>query len=354
MRKVVLGIAAAVSLLAAPVFAHQANPEEPTDTIADIVVASATGEQPEFATLLAAVQAADPAVLEALSDPEATLTVFAPTDAAFAALAEELGEEVFGEVLADPETLTAILLYHVVGQPLDSTAVVGALDALGANREAWGIAPDAAATIETLNGQSLDIAYTEEGGITIDTANLVLEMVDIKAANGVIHVIDAVLLPETRTLAEILVEVAGAESPVMATLLTAVTAADPVVLETASDPEAQLTIFAPTDAAFAALSEALGADGLAAIVADPAQLTPILAYHVAEGVTTSSDLGAAFTESMGEAILIPTLNGAELSFTLDMENGLLLNDNVRIILTDIDAVNGVVHIIDAVLVPPTE
>ncbi len=350
MRKVVIGVFGAVaSLLVAPVMAQEMVE---TATIADIVVASATGETPEFSTLLAAVQAADPAVLEALSNPDVELTVFAPTDAAFAALAEALGEEAFNAVLADQEFLTAILLYHVVGEVLMSGDVVAELDTAAELQEAWGLM-SATVSIETLNGQSIDIAYTEEGGITVDGANLVLEMVDIEAANGVIHVIDAVILPETRTLAELAAAAAEADGAGFGTLVSLIGMAAPVVGELAADPEAEVTLFAPTDEAFAALTEALGEETINAIVSDPAQLTAILGYHVVEGRVTSTAL-AALLEENGGSVEVTTVMGASFTVTLDTERGLLINDTVRIVMTDLDAANGVIHVIDAVLVPPTE
>jgi uncharacterized surface protein with fasciclin (FAS1) repeats len=305
-------------------------------TIADIVVASATGETPEFTVLLTAVQAADPAVLEALSDPEASLTVFAPTDAAFAALIEALGEEAFGEIVADPEMLTAILLYHVLDGAVMSSDVVAALEA-----------GEGAFTVPTLLGQYLNVAATEEGGVTVDSANVVLEMVDIEASNGVIHVIDAVLVPEARTIAEIVVESAGAEEPQFTTLLAAVGAADPAVLEALSDPEAELTVFAPTDEAFAAVP----ADLLAAVLADPAMLTDILLYHVVEGTVGS----VAVVELLGEMMEaeVTMLNGDVATITVDEEGGVFIND-AEIVITDIDAVNGIIHVISAVILPPAE
>lgn len=349
MRRAVIGVFGAVaSLLVAPVMAQEMVE---TATIADIVVASATGDSPEFSTLLAAVQLADPAVLEALSNPDAELTVFAPTDAAFAALAEALGEEAFNEVLADQEFLTAILLYHVVGEVLMSSDVVAALDTAAELQEAWGLM-SATVSIETLLGQSIDIAYTEDG-ISIDGANLVLEMVDIEAANGVIHVIDAVILPETRTLAELAGAAADAGGAGFGTLVSLIGMAAPVVAELAADPEAEVTLFAPTDEAFAALTEALGEETLNAIVSDPAQLTAILGYHVVEGRVTSTALGNLLVEN-GGSIEVTTAMGASFTVTLDMERGILINDTVRIVMTDLDAVNGVIHVIDAVLVPPTE
>jgi len=365
MRKVSI-IFALLALLAMAVMPAAAQDEEP-GTIADIVVASAGAEEPEFTTLLTAVQAADPAVLEALSDPEAELTVFAPTDAAFAALAEELGAEAFNEIIADTEALTGILLFHVVEGVVLSEDVVGMLE-------------DGGFSVPSLNGQYIDIAGNAEDGITVDGANLVLEMVDIEAANGVIHVIDAVILPEARTIGEIVVETAGMEEGAeFGTLLTAVGAADEAVLTTLTDPEAELTVFAPTDAAFAALSEALGEEAFNGILEDPAALTDILLYHVLPSVAYSGDVEdllfgddmmmeeemdeetaeAEATEEMDEEEMMETAeievemaNGAMATISFDGE-GIFIND-AQIIMTDIDAANGVIHVIDAVIVPPSE
>lgn len=317
-------------------------------TIADIVVASASAETPEFSTLLAAVQAADPAVLAALSDAEGSLTVFAPTDAAFAALAEALGAEAFGAVLADQAALTNILLYHVTAGAVMSADVLAGLEAAGEGGKL---------SVKTLQGQHIDVMATE-GGVSIDDANLVLEMVDIEASNGVIHVIDAVILPESRTIAEIVVESAGdMEAPEFATLLAAVQAADPAVLETLSNADLDLTVFAPTDAAFAALGE----ETINAVLADQALLTSILLYHVvppAGDDATSIDfatVAAALTadDAPEGGLDVPTaLEGQSLNFSLDMDGNAVINDSVMIVAYDIDAANGIIHVIDAVLLPP--
>ncbi|HYO89484.1 MAG TPA: fasciclin domain-containing protein, partial [Candidatus Limnocylindrales bacterium] len=328
MRKFLLiAVVLLVGVLAAvPAFAQD-------QTIADIVVASATADVPEFSTLLTAVQAADPGVLAALSDPEAALTVFAPTDAAFAALAESLGEEAFAAVLADPAALTSILLFHVVDGRVGSADVVAALEA-----------NEGAFAVPSLNGQYIDISE-DMGVIYIDGAPLNLEMVDIEASNGVIHVIDAVMLPESRTIAEIVVDSAAAEAPEFATLLAAVSAADPAVLETLSDPEAELTVFAPTDAAFAALAEAVGEEAFNGILADTEGLTGILLYHVVPGVVHSGDLVTLLVDNDG-TVTVATAQGADVTFTVTDE-GVFIND-AQIISTDIDAANGVIHVIDAV------
>lgn len=345
MRKFgLLLVAAAMTLIAVvPAFAQDAKP-----TIADIVVSSASGEKPEFATLLAAVQAADPAVLEALSNADGDkLTVFAPTDAAFAAIPEDT----LKAVLADKELLTSILLFHVVPGAVMSKDVVGLLDA----------AKGEAVSVKTLQGQHIDISKTEAGDIMVDGAKLNLEMVDIEASNGVIHVIDAVIMPETKTVAEIVVEAAGMmDKPEFATLLTAVKAADPAVLETLSNPDAVLTVFAPTDAAFAAVP----ADTLKAVLADQKQLTDILLYHVhvseamgeeAAAPVAFADVAAALTaaDAPKDGIAVPTaLEGKDLTISLDADGNPVINGTVKIVAHDIDAANGIIHVIDAVLLPP--
>ncbi|MBC6935655.1 MAG: fasciclin domain-containing protein [Chloroflexi bacterium] len=341
MRKIVL-LVLAMLLLAVPAFAQDMMAEK---TIAEIVVEAAGAETPEFSTLLAAVSAADPAVLEALSNPEAELTVFAPTDAAFAALAESLGEEAFNGVLADQATLTGILLFHVTSGKVMSADVVAALEA-----------NDGAFAVPSLQGQYIDIT-SDDMGVYINGAKLNLDMVDIEASNGVIHVIESVILPESRTIAEIVVESAGAETPEFSTLLAAVSAADPAVLETLSNPEAELTVFAPTDAAFAALAAALGEEAFNGVLADQAALTNILLYHVVPGIVRSGDLGALLEEHMSmseDPLMVDTaLEGKQVSFMVAEDGSVKIND-ATIIITDIDAANGVIHVINAVILPPSE
>ena len=336
----VLTVLALIVALPALADAHEA-------TIADIVVAAAEAEQPEFTTLLAAVSAADPAILAALADAEAQLTVFAPTDAAFAALAEALGEEAFTAILTEEGTpaLNEILLYHVVAGAIGSADVVAALSA--AEADAMGAVSFPAVT---LSGQAFDIAgkMGEDGldlaaGITIAEANLVLDMVDIQASNGMIHVIDAVIVPELRSIADIVVEQASAEAAEFTTLLAAVGAADPAVLELLADPTAEVTVFAPLDAAFAAV------EGLDDILADSALLTSILQYHVAPAAIYSFQIGGLL-DDMNQAQLTMANGSAATISVSDMgamiDGAHILND-----LADIEASNGVIHIIDAVIVP---
>jgi phosphate transport system substrate-binding protein len=146
------------------------------ETIADIVAGNE-----DFSTLLTAVEAADPSVLEALSNPEADLTVFAPTNDAFAALPDFVIEYL---TTTNTELLTQTLLYHVVDGSVMSTDVLGLVDESGM------------AMVPTLQGAELTVnADLDNMIVRIDGATINLEMVDIEAANGVIHVIDAVLVP---------------------------------------------------------------------------------------------------------------------------------------------------------------
>ncbi len=152
--------------------------EEPTMSITEIVVEAASAEEAEFTVLLAAVQAADPAVLEELSEG-GPYTVFAPTDAAFAAALEALGLTA-EELLAETELLTEILAYHVV---------LGSFTTLdfGIIIELAGMDADMPSFATALG---TPIALTDEG---VNEAGVV--DFDIMATNGVIHVIDGVLLP---------------------------------------------------------------------------------------------------------------------------------------------------------------
>lgn len=168
-------------------------------------------------------------------------------------------------------------------------------------------------------------------------------MVDIQASNGVIHVIDAVIVPELRTIADIVVELAGAAEPEFTTLLTAVGAADPAVLELLADPGAAVTVFAPVDAAFAAV------EGLEDIVADTDLLTTILQYHVYPGTVYSFQLGDLVDE-MGKAS-VAMANGGEATISVSDMGVMIDSANILLELVDIEASNGVIYVIDAVIVP---
>lgn len=147
--------------------------EEMGDTIADVVAGNE-----DFSTLLAAVEAAD--LTGSLADPEATLTVFAPTNAAFEAALADLGLTA-EELLADTETLTSILTYHV----LDSVVTSGDLAEAGSEE----------IPVTTLSGEELIVIVGDAGNVTFRDQSATVTTADVEASNGVIHIIDAVLLP---------------------------------------------------------------------------------------------------------------------------------------------------------------
>ena len=280
-------------------------PAPQTNTVVDVIVNS------EDHTLLeAAVGAAG--LVDALSG-EGPFTVFAPTDDAFTALTEAL--EVTVDELLEYPLLAAVLQYHVVGAEAYSTDLSDGQE------------------IETLLGENVTVTINADG-VFINQAQVIVA--DIAADNGVVHVIDAVLLPEfpePTTVVDIIVE---SEDH---TLLEA--AVIEAGLVDALSAEGPFTVFAPTDAAVVALTEALEitADELLALP----NLADILLYHA---------VGAeAFAADLSDGQLIETLQGGNVTVSITAD-GVFIND-AQVIVADLEADNGVVHVIDAVLLPPT-
>jgi transforming growth factor-beta-induced protein len=262
-------------------------------------VAQAAGS---FGTLLTAVEAAGLAGTLATDGP---FTVFAPTDAAFAALPAGALDALLGDI----ELLTRVLTYHVVAGDLNASAVLSRTE------------------LTTLNGGMLGVR-TEGGSAYVNESRIV--QTDVLASNGVIHVIDAVLLPEP------VLDIPGtaAAAGMFSTLLAAVEAAG--LLETLRSA-GPFTVLAPTDEAFAALPEGT----VAALLEDPETLAEILLYHVIPG-----DVRAAQVVTLTEATMA---NGATVSIAVG-NGGVRVND-ANVVATDIEATNGVIHVIDAVLIP---
>jgi len=349
---------ALVAVFALIIAACSSDTEDTTTTSApaeeemvDTTVLDLAVEAGQFSTLIAAVDAAG---LTGTLEGEGPFTVLAPTDAAFDAAFEALGITA-EELLADTDTLTEILLYHVLGAAADSSAVA-ALDG---------------SSVATVQGEELLISV-DNGTIFINETSEVVSA-DLAADNGIVHVINQVLLPPTvaqalgvaapeettttvpettttteapadPTIAEIVVEAASADPAEFTVLLAAVQAADPAVLEALSDPDAELTVFAPTDEAFAAALEALGLTA-EELLASP-DLTNILLYHVAPGVFLAADVVAA-----APIPELPTLlEGSTLSIEV-VDGAVVINESATVITADVIASNGVIHIIDAVLLP---
>ena len=291
-------------------------------SIVDIAV-----EDGRFSTLVAAVEAAG--LAETLSG-EGEFTVFAPTDDAFAALPEGTVES----LLEDPEgALKDILLYHVTEGIVPAETVV---------------------TLESANSiQGEPVAISVMGGSVKlnDAANVIIT--DIAASNGIIHVIDAVILPpsmieatadeaemaeeemmDAKSIAEI-----ATEDGRFTTLVAALEAAG--LVDTLAG-EGEFTVFAPVDDAFAALPEGT----VEALLEDPeGELTNILLYHVVDGAVPA--------ETVVTLDSAPTLQGSDVTITVT-DDGVVLNDNVMVIITDVVASNGIIHVIDGILLPPAE
>jgi uncharacterized surface protein with fasciclin (FAS1) repeats len=270
----------------------------------DIVgVAKGAGK---FNTLLAAAEAAG--LVDALK-ADGPITVFAPTDDAFAKLPEGIVENLLKE--ENRARLAAILTYHVVPGKLSAEHVVkaGALD--------------------TLNGQRLEVAAHDDH-VTIDGAHVL--KADIPASNGVIHVIDAVMMPTSKDIVAI---AAGNEQ--FTTLVAAVKAAD---LVEALQGDGPFTVFAPTDQAFAELPA-----GTVEALLKPEnrdKLVSVLTYHVVPG--------RVFSDAAAQGATARTLQGSTL--TTRAKDGQVYVNAAKVLAADIDSSNGVIHVIDRVILPP--
>lgn len=289
------------------------DPPAQVNTVVDVAVANGN-----FTTLVAALEATG---LDAVLDDEnETFTVFAPTDAAFALL----GEDTINNLLADTDTLSDILLYHVIsGSEVGSSAAIAA----------------AGTTVEMANGDSVGLSLS--GSNLLVNVSLVTQ-VDIAADNGVIHVIDAVLMPpaEMGTPTANIVETAVAAGN-FTTLVTALQAAG--LDSTLADENETFTVFAPTDAAFALLGE----ENIEALVADTDALTDVLLQHVISGAMVNSVNAYA-----ANGTAVTTAGGAEIDVLI--QDGALTVGGATVTTADIYTTNGVIHVIDAVIVGDVE
>ncbi|MCA1751984.1 MAG: fasciclin domain-containing protein [Flavobacteriales bacterium] len=266
-------------------------------------IAEAVNSVPNLSTLNAALQASG---LDETLDGEGPFTLFAPNNSAFNALPFNLTEA----LLTDPDgVLSDILLHHVVsGSTLSGDLTDGQ-------------------QLVTLAGQNVLISI-EGASISVDGAGIVVANSELD--NGVIHVINAVLVPETTTIFDVV-----EQSPDHNTLQAALEASG---LDEDLSESGAFTLFAPTDEAFDNLPEGLLDD----LLADPeGALADILLYHVANSIALSGDLVNEQT--------IQTLAGETISISTTGGN-VFLND-AQVTTADIVTINGVVHVIDAVLVP---
>lgn len=299
MKKLVLMVlmaGLAASAFARGVPEETMDQEEPAMTIVDIAV-----NDGRFDTLVTALGVAG--LVDTLSG-DGPFTVFAPTDEAFEALPEGTLEA----LLDDTAALTEVLTYHVVSGSVPASDVTALTNAT------------------TLQGQPVVVG--SGAGVTINQASVI--QADVMGSNGVIHVIDSVLLPPSGDIVEV-----ASNAGVFNTLVTAVQAAG--LVETLQG-EGPFTVFAPTDEAFAKLPEGT----IPALLDDTDTLAQILTYHVVPGRVFSGDvvgLNEAGTVQ-GQSIGISVMNGS-----------VMLNDASTVTSTDILTTNGVIHVIDTVIMP---
>ncbi|GAB0495836.1 hypothetical protein MMPV_007143 [Pyropia vietnamensis] len=373
-------------------------PAPTLQTIAEIVAGN-----DEFSVLLSALQAAS--LVDTVADVSASLTVFAPTNGAFLSLAQALGytgdnvDGVFAFLVqaltglsdgGDPvPLLTSVLRFHVVGMRVSSTELVSA------------------GFFQPVEGPA--VVLGDDGRTLFDFAPgvadpmLVLDQLDIQASNGVIHVITGVLLPvpvlspapvatEAPAPAPVATEApapapvateAPAPAPVateapaptlqtiaeivagndeFSVLLTALQAAS--LVDTVADMSASLTVFAPTNGAFLSLAQALGytgdnVDGVFAFLVqaltglsdggDPVPLlTSVLRFHVVGMRVSSTELVSAgfFQPVEGPAVVLGDDGRTLFDFAPGVADPMLVLDQL-----DIQASNGVIHVITGVLLP---
>lgn len=267
---------------------------------------------PELSILVEAVVAAG--LAPTLST--GSLTVFAPTNAAFAALLTELGVTK-DALLANKPLLTAVLTYHVLG-----SKVMRADVPLGK-----AITPVSGGFFKIESNNGLKITDGRNRVSTITST-------DIQASNGVVHLVDRVLLPADKDI------VATASAlPDFSILVEAVVAAGLVSTLQGAGP---FTVFAPTNAAFAALLTELGVTK-EALLANKALLTSVLTYHVVPARVLKAEVPVNTA--------IATVQGQ----TFTISSSLVITDqNARtsnIVAADVFTSNGVIHVVDKVILP---
>lgn len=320
-----------ISLLSVAILAAACGDDDQTDVIVtpeETSIAAAAQATPELSTLVAAVEFAsdNDDLINLLSDP-GTLTVFAPTNAAFDALAVELTGTpgATGADLLTPANkplLRSVLQYHVLTNIVSASEIPFGRPITSAQGSIFKI--DSGAPPVITDGRNR-------------TANIITT--DIEASNGIIHVIDRVILPADKTIVQTAQALATASPPEFTILVEAVVAAN--LAGTLSGP-GPFTVFAPTDAAFAALLDELDVTK-AELLANRTLLTEVLSYHVVPGLVLRAEvpIGAPIRTVQGD------------SFTVS--SNLVVTDargrTANIVDTDVLASNGVIHVIDDVLLP---
>lgn len=270
-----------------------------------------------FTTLVAAVQAASPEILTTLLSSE-DKTLFAPTNDAFAAAG--ITE------LPARETLDAVLTYHVIGGRVEA-----------------GDIADGSSSATTLGGE-IFLSNNGANGIFIN-GNTQVTGADLQGSNGVVHVINRTLLPPSQSIADIAIALSQEDTPEFTQLVAALSKVPDLLA--AAQNDGNLTVFAPTDAAFQALYDAVQVADLeeleAAIGTD--KLAEVLQHHIVAERVFSTDLSSGAVPTLNQEL---TIDVVELSIT--DANG---SDPANLIPSSLNilATNGVIHVVDKVLIP---
>lgn len=303
--------AAAVSMM---LTACGGDDDTPTPTIAK------AAQDRGFTALVAAANKAGLATT--LADASVSLTVFAPTNDAFTKLATQLGfSSADAMVTALPaSTLASILQYHVLGSRKSAAEL-----AAGGTTQA---------TLYKLNGNTVSLTLNFTGGVNIQDAALTTAKVttaDVSASNGVIHAVDKVLVPPGLLNIVQMAQV----NPSFTTLVSAVVQAN---LQGTLSGAGPFTVFAPTNDAFAAIASTVSS-------LTTQQLTNVLTYHVLPSQVLAANIpfGTPVTTVLGQTITINT--GTPPTITDSTAT------RAKIVATDVLASNGVIHVVDKVLIP---
>lgn len=297
-----------IILMVLPLFFVACDKDEDENQPQQSIVEIAAGDA-QFSTLVTALTRVN---LVSVLEGAGPFTVFAPTNDAFTALGVDLA------TISDDD-LSEILLYHVLGGKVTSDLIQEGQTYVSTAAETGPDNAQLSSLVEKTNG-----AVKINGSINVTTA-------DVDATNGVIHIVDAVIMP---------LDVVGhaAANSSFSELVGALGAADGDlvnVLKTAGP----FTVFAPVDDAFTAIASTVA--GLST-----AQLAKVLTYHVTAGNVLSTDL----TDNM----VVPTVN-TPTTFTVNLGTPVTITDGnggvSNVIFTDVQATNGVIHVLEKVLIP---
>jgi len=293
MKKILFTVV--LALAAVTIVVAEGEYEYPQDIVD---VAASNGS---FETLVAAIEAAG--LVDTLRG-DGPFTVFAPTDEAFAKLPDGTVEALLNDIPA----LSRILLYHVVPGRAEAKDVVGL------------------SSVDTAAGLPV-VIKSDSAGVMVNDANVILT--DVFASNGVIHAIDSVILPPSADIVDI-----AASNDSFSTLVAAVQAAG--LVETLKS-EGPFTVFAPTNDAF----DKLPAGTVEGLLNDIPTLEKILLYHVVPGRVLARDVVEISSAD----------TAAGLPLDVNVMGGSVMLNGSKVLTTDILASNGVIHVIDSVIIP---